>query len=139
MATLEWLTPPEQKDVSKSLYEMYERCEHNMKMLCKKFEAMENKDFDPLQLSIQDIAEIQKIFPQWKSWKLDHISLEEKYAHLPLNNYKPENEPSMLEVATWKLSNLTWIDSISDINTGDIKISPTIKWGSVSPKIKTVF
>jgi len=139
MANLEWLTTPEQKDISSRLHDVYERCEHNMLQLCKKFEAMEEWDFNPLDMPIQDIAEIQKRFPKWKSWKLDDIPLQEKYVSLPLSDYNPEDEPSMLEVATWKLSNFTWIDSISDINTGDTKISPSIKWGSVNPKIKTVF
>jgi len=66
MANIESLNIPEQKDVSTRLNEIYERCDQNILQLCKKFKAIQDGDFDPLKMDIKDIAEIQRIFPEWE-------------------------------------------------------------------------
>lgn len=66
---MEKLNTPErpEMDVTKRLNDIYERCEVNMLQLCEKFDAMEQKDFDPLQMPLSDIAYIQKVFPEFKN------------------------------------------------------------------------
>jgi len=99
MANLEWFHAPEQKDITNRLSDMYERCDNNIKQLCHRFEAMDKKDFNPVNIPLQDIAEIQKIFPQWKSWKLDNNSLKaEKVATLDITNgYTPNWSPEWIK------------------------------------------
>jgi len=88
MANIDTPKLNESIDTNKRLSDLYERCEHNMLQLCKRFESMEANDFDPLKIAPTDIAQIQSMFPEWWRWQRQaDVELMWDIDMLPNNSY----------------------------------------------------